>query len=126
LVLTALCEIRCSGRPTELLITSSPSNMMWEMAQDQNRSVLSECKCWCFAGGQWGLSGWPFWSHWPVCCHTKPVTIMAKSIQLTCSIGGGHAFKSHYGEKHFILKNYFSLLPVIILDMFSFMGPKCI
>jgi hypothetical protein len=28
LVLTALCEIRCSGRPTELLITSSPSNMM--------------------------------------------------------------------------------------------------
>ena len=32
----------------------------------QNRSAIPECSYWCFAGGEWGLSGWPFWRHQPV------------------------------------------------------------
>ena len=72
-------DIRCYQKSTSL---------PWSGARNhsglQNRSVLPKYSYWCFAGGKWGLSGWPFWKH-PTCILSVP-----KDIQLAHHIRGKH------------------------------------
>ena len=103
----ALREIRRYQKSTELLIRKLPSGL-------QNRSALPECSYWCFAGGKWGLSGWPFWRYQSVCYPCQTCNNYAKRYPASTPHTQRTCLRVHYEGKHFILKKiFFPLLPVI-------------
>lgn len=80
----------------------------------QNRSALPECSYWCFAGGKWGLSGWPFWRYQSVCYPCQTCNNYAKRYPASTPHTRRTCLRVHYEGKHFILKKiFFPLLPVI-------------
>lgn len=60
--------------------------------------------------GKWGLAGWPFWRHRPVCCPCQTPNDYAKDIQ-PVSREVLHVLKNPLWWKHSFKKR--SLLPVI-------------
>ena len=81
---------------------------------------------WCFAGGQWSLSGWPFGRHQPVCfLHAKRVNNYAKRHPASMPHTWRMCLRIHYDGKHFILKKKISpFCYVLNIRYFFYMDSK--
>lgn len=99
-----LREIRSYQKSTELLIRKLPfQRLVRDIAQDLKTSALPECSYWCFAGGKWGLSGWPFWRHQPVGYPCQTCNNYAKRHPASTPHTWRMCLRIHYDVKHFIL-----------------------
>ena len=103
--------------PLNFWSASSPFSVWCEKllrTSKQICSALPECSYWCFAGGKWGLSGWPFWRYQSVCYPCQTCNNYAKRYPASTPHMRRTCLRVHYEGKHFILKKiFFPLLPVI-------------
>lgn len=101
--------------PLNFSFTSSPSNVWCETSR---QICAPEGSYWCFPGGKWDLSGWPFWRYSPVGYpHQKNVLKLCQNIPSKHATGTENIRKkSNYEGKHCILKSIFLffLLSVVL------------
>ena len=118
-----LSEVHWTSDPQAPLSASGARNC----SGLQNRSALPECSYWCFAGGKWGLSGWPFWRYQSVCYPCQTCNNYAKRYPASTPHMWRTCLRVHYEGKHFILKNFFFLfflLSVVLNVRYFFHGVK--